>query len=69
MKGQTEIKSAQHLKRLLSFRIFSHCVGQTCAWSQLTEIDSDSAKKTGADSDSVSSRALPCGIDSDCDSG
>ena len=45
MKGQTEIKSAQHLKRLFSFRIFSHCVGQTCAWSQLTEIDSDSAKK------------------------
>ena len=47
MKGQTEIKSAQYLKRWYSFRIFSCCVGQSCAWSQLTEIDSDSAKKRG----------------------
>ena len=69
MKGQTEIKLTQYLKSWYSFRIFYNVWDRLVldpSWLKSIPIP---LKKTGADSDSVSSRALPCGIDSDRDSG
>ena len=70
MKGRTEIKMTQYLKSWYSFRIFR------IVWDRLVldpswlkSIPIPLKKKTGADSDSVPSRALLCGIHSDRDSG